>query len=283
LVGDSKLSWINLHQAPDLVSPPATEIPRTDQESYRLRFSAWSEDRSTYDEALREAGIYFAPRLYEGIGMSFLEAMAMGKAVVAADRPTMNEYLTHNVNGYLFDPEDPHPIPLSRFREMGKAARETVERGHRRWLLSREKIGSWLASTPPKQRRFGAGRKADSRPTRRRAGGNVAPTQISVICLPLSNSADLNRTCASVAAQDYANIELLIAASAPQATGTTPPPRYIPVPKRASPSEAMNMASSRARGEWLLFLKAGDTLLDENVLSEALERRSTHADFLIGH
>ena len=156
LVGDSRLSWINLHQAPDLHSSPVTAIPKSDQESYRLRFSAWSEDRSTYDEALRQAGIYFAPRLYEGIGMSFLEAMAMGKAIVAPDNPTMNEYLTHNVNGYLFNPEDPRPVALTRFREMGKMARETIERGRPRWLRSREELGHWLLTgTSPKRRCLG--------------------------------------------------------------------------------------------------------------------------------
>ena len=45
----------------------------------------------------------------------------------------------------------------------------------------------------------------------------------------------------------------------------------------------MNTAASLARGEWLIFLNAGDTLLDENVLSEALEGRSTCSDFIVGH
>ena len=45
----------------------------------------------------------------------------------------------------------------------------------------------------------------------------------------------------------------------------------------------MNTAAFLARGEWILFLNAGDTLLDENVLSEALEGSSTQSDFIIGH
>ena len=67
------------------------------------------DDGRAYAPALRRAGIYFAPRLYEGIGISFLEAMAMGKAVVAPDNPTMNEYVTHNVNGFLYKPGGPAP------------------------------------------------------------------------------------------------------------------------------------------------------------------------------
>ena len=144
LVGDSNLSWINLHQTPDIQSSQMTEIPRSHRARYRVRFSAWSEDRSGYDRAMRRAGIYFAPRLYEGIGMSFLEAMAMGKAVVAPDNPTMNEYLKHDVNGFLYNPEDPRPVNLKRFRELGKAARETIERGRPRWQQHREELGAWI-------------------------------------------------------------------------------------------------------------------------------------------
>ena len=189
-------------------SPPATAIPKSDQERYRLRFSAWSEDRSIYDEALRQAGIYFAPRLYEGIGMSFLEAMAMGKASGRPDNPTMNEYLTHNVNGYLFDPEDPRPIALTHFREMGKMARETIERGRPRWLRSREEIGD-MAS---------CGQLAEAASRLGFAAMANSPA-ISVICLPSPNSADLEQTCLSVAAQDYSNIERLVAS--PHAPGAS--------------------------------------------------------------
>jgi hypothetical protein len=271
LLEGSDLSWINIHQASDLLSPTPTPIPEYEQERYRLRFSEWSEDRSAYDQALREAGIYFAPRRYEGIGMSFLEAMAMGKAVVAADNPTMNEYLTHNVNGYLFNPEDSRPIPLARFREMGKRARQTIERGYPRWQRDRAEIAAWLLSGPlPKHRPFGAQRMYE-------------PARISVISLPSSDPADLENTCLSVAAQNYSNIEHIIASPSPQASNANPSVRYVSVPDTASRSEILNIAASLALGEWVIFLSAGDTLLDENVLSEALEGRSAQSDFIIGH
>ena len=271
LVQDAQLSWINLHQAPDPFSSTINAIPERDQKRYRLRFSVWSEDRSTYNEALRRAGIYFAPRLYEGIGMSFLEAMAMGKAIVAPDHPTMNEYLTHDVNGYLFDPEDPRPIALKRFREIGRMARETIERGHRRWQQSREEIGAWLVS----------GASSSGLPTRVRR--NTASAKISVICLPSSNLTDLKRTCLSVAAQNYSNIEQLVVVGRSQKPGIDSSIRYISVPRGKKRSEIMNIASALARGEWLVFLAAGDTLRDENTLAEALENLSLDTDFVIGH
>lgn len=59
------------------------------------------ETREEYFDAVREANIYFAPRSAEGVGMVFLEALARGCAVFAADAPTMNEYISHRETGYL--------------------------------------------------------------------------------------------------------------------------------------------------------------------------------------
>lgn len=54
-----------------------------------------------YLQYLDQASIFVAPRLYEGVGLSFIEALARGCAVFAHDAPTMNEYITHKKDGYL--------------------------------------------------------------------------------------------------------------------------------------------------------------------------------------
>ena len=58
-------------------------------------------DRQTYFHTTREANIYIAPRSVEGVGLTFIEALSRGSAVVAYDGPTMNEYIRHKKNGYL--------------------------------------------------------------------------------------------------------------------------------------------------------------------------------------
>jgi hypothetical protein len=58
--------------------------------------------KEAYYRALDKANIVIAPRLAEGVGMVFLEALARGSAVFAYDGPTMNEYITHKQDGYLF-------------------------------------------------------------------------------------------------------------------------------------------------------------------------------------
>ena len=54
-----------------------------------------------YMENLNKSNIFLAPRQSEGVGLSFLEAMAKGCAVFAYNAPTMNEYIEHNKDGYL--------------------------------------------------------------------------------------------------------------------------------------------------------------------------------------
>jgi hypothetical protein len=55
-----------------------------------------------YLKLLNQSNIFIAPRLSEGVGLTFLEALARGCAVFALDFPTMNEYICHKKTGYLF-------------------------------------------------------------------------------------------------------------------------------------------------------------------------------------
>lgn len=57
--------------------------------------------RDDYFGFLRQSTLFLAPRLVEGVGLTFLEAMAMGCVVIASDMATMNEYIKHGKNGFL--------------------------------------------------------------------------------------------------------------------------------------------------------------------------------------
>ncbi len=58
--------------------------------------------KEKYHQKLEEANIYLAPRPIEGVGLTYLEALARGAAVLSIDAPSMNEYITHKKNGYFF-------------------------------------------------------------------------------------------------------------------------------------------------------------------------------------
>lgn len=113
---------------------------REQEEKYKITYSDWFETREQMLELADKKGIYIAPREYEGIGMSFLEAMAMGKAVVAVNNPTMNEYIEHGKTGYLYDLKNPKPIDLSNIEEVQKNAYQYMQEGYQKWERNKWKI-----------------------------------------------------------------------------------------------------------------------------------------------
>jgi hypothetical protein len=60
------------------------------------------DSQQDYFDLLKRCHVYLAPRALEGVGLTFLEAMASGCAVMGYDAPTMNEYIDHGVDGFLF-------------------------------------------------------------------------------------------------------------------------------------------------------------------------------------
>ncbi|MGN0855276.1 MAG: glycosyltransferase [Kiritimatiellia bacterium] len=107
----------------------------------------WSADE--YMKRLAECAIVIAPREKEGIGMAFLEAMAMGKCVVAHDDATMNEYVENGQTGILADFRNPRPIDATRVERVRKALPAAVARFHARWLADAGTINRFIASQPP--------------------------------------------------------------------------------------------------------------------------------------
>ena len=57
--------------------------------------------QEVYIKKLDEANIFIAPRKNEGVGMTFIEALAKGCCVISYDAPTMNEYIHSGGNGIL--------------------------------------------------------------------------------------------------------------------------------------------------------------------------------------
>ena len=60
-----------------------------------------SIDHKNYIELLSRCNIFVVPRIFEGIGLTFLEAMASGMLILSPNNPTMNEYISHKKNGIL--------------------------------------------------------------------------------------------------------------------------------------------------------------------------------------
>jgi len=121
------------------------------------------QGREDYLRSLAGRNVFVAPRRYEGIGMAFLEAMAMGMCVVAENQSTANEYILSGENGILYGGGRAHlfapaPASLSELERMGKAARESIGQIHRNWLETQGEVSERVRSLleKPVKRRLAA-------------------------------------------------------------------------------------------------------------------------------
>jgi len=91
--------------------------------------------RADIPRLLAASDVFVFPSLYEGLGVSLLEAMAAGLPVVTTDRPPMSEIVQTGINGLLIPAGDPAALatavvhlaedPPTRSR-LGEAAKRTV-------------------------------------------------------------------------------------------------------------------------------------------------------------
>jgi len=134
---------IHIHCAVDPSESFIAASPQ-DETKYNVTYSKWFDSKDEMADVIKQKGIYIAPRRYEGIGMSFLEAMAMGKAVVANNKPTMNEYIQDGVTGYLCNFSNPKAIDFKNIEQVQKNTYEYAKAGYQSWLESRKSIVDFI-------------------------------------------------------------------------------------------------------------------------------------------
>ena len=96
--------------------------------------------REEYLSRIAACEIVVAPRRKEGIGMAFLEAMAMGKCVAAHNDATMNEYIKDGVNGILFDADRPTAITHDKVEYVKQNVQKSSQAFFHAWVKNTEKI-----------------------------------------------------------------------------------------------------------------------------------------------
>lgn len=144
LVAGTRFDSLHLHVAVDPGSP-TPKLPTEEQRrSQNITLSQWFKEKADFTRALERANVFFAPRLGEGIGQSFLEAFSRGQCVVAVDHGTMNEYIIHGLNGLLYDPGNPQPLNFSRAVELGRAGWSATGHGHARFQQAEDEIVAFL-------------------------------------------------------------------------------------------------------------------------------------------
>ena len=133
LIAGTRFESFHVHLATDPGTPSPTVPSADDVGQFNITTSTWFESKSDFEAVLDKANVYFAPRLEEGIGQSFLEAMSRGQCVVAPNHGTMNEYIMPGLNGLLYDPKNPVALDFSDALVMGDNARVAVAYGRKSW------------------------------------------------------------------------------------------------------------------------------------------------------
>ncbi len=140
LIGNVRFDSLHIHLAVDPGTPSARLPFDVDIARHNVTTSTWFENKADLETVLARANVFFAPRLEEGIGLSFLEAMARAQCVVAPNNGTMNEYIQSGFNGLLFDPENPQPLDFSTISELGVMAKNCVLKGRAEWERAEEHL-----------------------------------------------------------------------------------------------------------------------------------------------
>lgn len=135
------IEQLYLHNAPD---PEQQFIKPSKKWNGKYVISTWFDTKEQMNNYLQECAIYYAPRKYEGIGMSFLEAMAVGRCVIAPNYPTMNEYITNGINGYLYNYKHPRKIKINNVRKIQENTIQYIKDGFERWEQEKFKILDWI-------------------------------------------------------------------------------------------------------------------------------------------
>lgn len=85
-----------------IVSPRKEKI-MNDYNDFNINFTSRISDKNQFLNFLSPFQFFIAPRLTEGIGMSFLDAMNVGCIPIGSMRPTFSEYVKSNINGFDLD------------------------------------------------------------------------------------------------------------------------------------------------------------------------------------
>jgi len=98
------------------------------------------QSTETVMECIRQSRVFVLPSFAEGLPVAFMEALALGRPVIATRIAGIPELIEEGVNGWLVPPADADALtdalrdaaeaPVERIQRMGACGRATVLRDH---------------------------------------------------------------------------------------------------------------------------------------------------------
>ncbi|MGB3973540.1 MAG: glycosyltransferase [Peptococcia bacterium] len=125
---------------------PDVEMNFVKKDSNKIKFVSGWLSKKKYFGLFDSCNVFVAPRVSEGIGFSFLEAMARGLIVLGNNDSTMNEYVTDSVDGFLFNYKKPVCLNLGSFKlDLVKKNMEArFLAGYNRWCKDKLVLLDWV-------------------------------------------------------------------------------------------------------------------------------------------
>jgi glycosyltransferase involved in cell wall biosynthesis len=268
------------HNVPD----PGVVVKRMpsflDRIKYSIKETHWFKSAQEFKTHINKSGVYFAPRLEEGIGMSFLEALQKGQCVIAPDRGTMNEYITNGVNGILYSETSVMLENIKPDQLRINAIRSSVN-GYKRW---QDGIKDIL--------RFIYGGKSGY--PRRRILNRLSLTKRSsylsgwpkiTVCIVVKNAeSQIEKTLESVLLQDYPNLEIIVKDGCSTDGTLKILEKYqgsidlINSSNDVGIYDGMNQAVALASGEWVIYMNAGDSFFCKRSITNSFRNLDIPSD-----
>ena len=121
----------------------------------------FTDFRQDVPDLLQAVDIYCLPSLWEGLPIGVLEAMAMGKAVIASNIEANREIVEHNLNGLLVPPRSPEKLAAAiqqlaaskeLRRSLGARAYRTIQTGFTAGEMTRQVEQLYREQLPQLQR-----------------------------------------------------------------------------------------------------------------------------------
>lgn len=139
LISNNEIKQVILKIDPD----PGQTIKRPskqDIKKYNIKIiNGWLSKKKHY-QLLTSCNIFIASRKFEGIGLSFLEAMSLGMGVIAPNKPTMNEYISQGKNGFLYDVSRPQGLDLANLDKIGINTAKTALKKYFFWQKNKANL-----------------------------------------------------------------------------------------------------------------------------------------------
>ena len=136
------LKNVHIHKAID----PSNDFVEPANNNLNIEYSVWYENKNEMLKDIEKSAFYVAPRLYEGIGMSFLEAMSMGRCVISPNYPTMNEYIKDGETGILYDFNDPKIRKRYDIKKIQENTYKYINEGFTSWTNNKHRILDYINS-----------------------------------------------------------------------------------------------------------------------------------------